>query len=229
MTSPNILITGTPGVGKSRLCKELVERLGDNKYKWHNVSQVAKDNDCVAEYDEEFECPVLNEDKVGDTDMSLYSCRYVLLTPSPFQLLDLLEPEMAKGGNIVEYHGCDFFPERWFQLVFVIQCDNTILYDRLKKRNYKEKKIKENIECEIFHTILEEAQDSYDEEIVHTLKNENSEDRTAALEKMQQLIEEEEKNPRKKEDKGEDEEDSSDDMEGSGDDDDDDEVGSESH
>lgn len=131
---------------------------------------------------------------------------------------------MAKGGNIVEYHGCDFFPERWFQLVFVIQCDNTILYDRLKKRNYKEKKIKENIECEIFHTILEEAQDSYDEDIVHTLKNENSEDRMAALEKMQELIAEEEKNPRKKEDKGE--EDSSDDMQGSGDDDE--EGGSES-
>lgn len=224
MTFPNILITGTPGVGKSRLCKELVERLGDNKYKWHNVSQVAKDNDCVAEYDEEYECPVLNEDKVGDVatfpaDICMTNSR------SPLQLLDLLEPQMAKGGNIVEYHGCDFFPERWFQLVFVIQCDNTILYDRLKKRNYKEKKIKENIECEIFHTILEEAQDSYDEEIVHALKNENSEDRTAALEKMQELIAEEEKNPRKKEDKGEKEE-SSDDMEGSGDDDE--EGGSES-
>lgn len=106
---------------------------------------------------------------------------------------------MAQGGNIVEYHGCDFFPERWFQLVFVIQCDNTILYDRLKKRNYKEKKIKDNIECEIFQTILEEAQDSYDQSIIHTLKNENSEDRTAALDKICELIAESEKNPKKME------------------------------
>lgn len=95
---------------------------------------------------------------------------------------------MAAGGNIVEYHGCDFFPERWFQLVFVIQCDNTILYDRLMKRNYKEKKIKENIECEIFQTILEEAQDAYDESIVHPLKNENSSDLNEAMNRICELI-----------------------------------------
>lgn len=101
---------------------------------------------------------------------------------------------MAKGGNLVEYHGCDFFPERWFQLVFVIQCDNTILYDRLKKRNYKEKKIKENIECEIFQTILEEAYDSYKKSIIHTLKNENSEDRNKALDTICELIDKKKNN-----------------------------------
>lgn len=95
---------------------------------------------------------------------------------------------MAKGGNIVEYHGCDFFPERWFQLVFVIQCGNTVLYDRLAKRNYNEKKIKENIECEIFQTILEEAQDSYDTSTVHAFKNENSADLNTAIERITELI-----------------------------------------
>lgn len=112
------------------------------------------------------------------------------------QLLDFLEPQMSLGGNIVEYHGCDFFPERWFQLVFVLQCDNTILCDRLKKRNYKEKKIKENIECEIFHTILEEAQDSYSESIVHAFKNENSADLKVALDRIYELIKEEQQKER---------------------------------
>lgn len=41
---------------------------------------------------------------------------------------------MAKGGNIVDYHSCDFFPERWFDGVFVIRCNNTTLYDRLAAR-----------------------------------------------------------------------------------------------
>lgn len=88
----------------------------------------------------------------------------------------------------MEYHGCDFFPERWFQLVFVIQCGNTVLYDRLAKRNYNEKKIKENIECEIFQTILEEAQDSYDTSTVHAFKNENSADLNTAIERITELI-----------------------------------------
>lgn len=113
---------------------------------------------------------------------------------------------MAKGGNIVEYHGCDFFPERWFQLVFVIQCGNTVLYDRLAKRNYNEKKIKENIECEIFQTILEEAQDSYDTSTVHAFKNENSADLNTAIERITELIiKAEEKELNQEEDESEDE------------------------
>lgn len=61
--APNVLITGTPGVGKSSLCEELVKRLGEG-YRWHNVSKIAKDNKFVGEYDEELDCPELDEDKV---------------------------------------------------------------------------------------------------------------------------------------------------------------------
>jgi hypothetical protein len=41
---------------------------------------------------------------------------------------------MEGGGNIVDYHGCDFFPERWFDRVAVLQTDNSVLYDRLSRR-----------------------------------------------------------------------------------------------
>lgn len=34
-------------------------------------------------------------------------------------------------------------------------------------REYSQKKIQENIECEIFQTILEEARESYSTDIVH--------------------------------------------------------------
>ena len=67
---------------------------------------------------------------------------------------------------MVDYHSCDIFPERWFDLVVVLTCDNSELYDRLKARGYAERKISKNIECEIFHAIEEEARDSYTEEIV---------------------------------------------------------------
>lgn len=86
--------------------------------------------------------------------------------------MDHLEPEMETGGNIVEYHSCEFFPERWFDMVFVVQCNNTVLYDRLKERGYNEAKIKENIECEIFEMVLNEARESYDESIVVPLLGE---------------------------------------------------------
>jgi adenylate kinase len=49
-------------------------------------------------------------------------------------VIDELEECMGKGNNIVDYHGCDFFPERWFDIVFVLRTDNTILYNRLEER-----------------------------------------------------------------------------------------------
>lgn len=50
------------------------------------------------------------------------------------QLLDYLEPIMSEGGVVLEHHTVDFFPERWFDLVLVLRCDNTILFDRLTER-----------------------------------------------------------------------------------------------
>jgi adenylate kinase len=49
-------------------------------------------------------------------------------------VIDELEDTVSAGGTIVEYHGCDFFPERWFDAVFVLRTDNTVLYDRLQQR-----------------------------------------------------------------------------------------------
>lgn len=53
---------------------------------------------------------------------------------SGLQICDALEDQMTVGGNIIDFHSCDFFPERWFDLVIVLQTDNTTLYDRLEKR-----------------------------------------------------------------------------------------------
>lgn len=50
---------------------------------------------------------------------------------------------MEEGGKIIDYHGCDFFPERWFDVVFVLRTNNTLLYDRLEKRFVTQTKVGE--------------------------------------------------------------------------------------
>ncbi len=90
---------------------------------------------------------------------------------------DELEPYMSgRGGIILEFHSCDFFPERWFQLVILLRCDNTQLFDRLQERGYNEKKITENIECEILDVLKEEVDSSYKQEIVMELRSDTVED-----------------------------------------------------
>lgn len=95
---------------------------------------------------------------------------------------------MADGGNIVEYHSCEMFPERWFEAVYVITCDNTLLFDRLTDRGYNPKKLKSNIECEIFRECYNEAMESYDPTIVTELKSETMADLEKAIKTVKDFI-----------------------------------------
>ena len=42
-------------------------------------------------------------------------------------MCDELKDKMEERGNIVDYHGCDFFLECWFDLVAVLTCIYVIL------------------------------------------------------------------------------------------------------
>jgi adenylate kinase len=55
-----------------------------------NIGDLVKTKDLHAGKDDEFDCFVLDEDKICDE----------------------LEDQMSLGGNIVDFHTCDFFPER---------------------------------------------------------------------------------------------------------------------
>lgn len=162
-SNPNILISGTPGTGKSTLAKKLAEETG---LKWVNVGDLAKEKGFLGEWDEEYGCHVLEEDP----------------------LLDDLEESVARGGVVVDHHVTDFFPERFFDIVFVLRTDNTRLHDRLSARGYEGKKLEDNVQCEIFQTVLDEARESYKEEIVHELKSDSMEDVEQNLGRIKQWI-----------------------------------------
>ena len=91
------------------------------------------------------------------------------------RLLDHMEEALAEGGVLVEHHGCELFPERWFQAVVVLQTDNTLLWDRLQARGYSQNKIAENVECEIMHVVEEEARSSYAQNVVHVWPSDTEE------------------------------------------------------
>ena len=96
--------------------------------------------------------------------------------PPRAQLLDELEDELEAGGAVVDYHGAELFPERWFDLVLVLRCDNGVLYGRLESRGYSEKKLADNVEAEIMQVILDEAREAYREDIVIELPSNTIED-----------------------------------------------------
>lgn len=150
---PNIVITGTPGTGKSTHAQLLVDA-SPVPLQHLNVAEIAKEKKLYENYDDEWQTYIVDEEKV----------------------LDELEPLAAAGGQVIDWHTCDVFPERWVDLVVVLRCDHTLLWDRLEKRGYSLKKIQENNESEIMQTVLDDAKDSYAEEIVVELRSNSTED-----------------------------------------------------
>ncbi len=115
--APNVLITGTPGSGKTTTA-ELVTLAAQTRIqstlqlRHIDVSSLVKEKGLHTGWNEDWQSYEIDEDKV----------------------VDELEPILALGGVVIDHHGCDFFPERWFDLVIVLQVDNGVLYERLQQR-----------------------------------------------------------------------------------------------
>jgi adenylate kinase len=199
---PNVLITGTPGTGKTALATLLsvrtqllrvrhpavpvgfvvgsyiitvlalfiVQEQLDLRHV--NVGEMVMAHKCYEGRDEALDTYVLDEDK----------------------LLDALEPILEDfrqnhEGVVLDYHACDFFPERYFDLVLVLQCHTDILYDRLSSRNYSDLKRSENVTAEIMQVIWEEAQQSYDSQIVHAVPSNTIQDMDSNVDRVRTWME----------------------------------------
>ena len=160
---PNILITGTPG-GKTSFAVLLQEKLKELKgldFKNINIGKLVNEKKLYKKWNKEFDVPEF-DDLVNDE----------------------LEPFLNEGGVILDFHSSGFLPEALINFVVLLRCNNTELYDRLVARGYSEKKITENIDCEIMEVTAEEVRDSYKEDIIMELKSEKIEDMEINLEKV---------------------------------------------
>jgi adenylate kinase len=135
-------------------------------YKYLCIGKLVNEKKLYKTYNKEFDVPEFDEDMVCEE----------------------IKQDMEARNNIVEFHSSAFFPEDWFDLVVLLRTNNTILYDRLKARNYVEKKISENIECEIMEVCAEEVRDSYKEEAIIEVENNVMEQLEANVKKVSEII-----------------------------------------
>ncbi|KAF5174861.1 Adenylate kinase isoenzyme 6-like protein [Thalictrum thalictroides] len=132
---PNILVTGTPGVGKTTTSSLLADA---TQLHHINIGELVKHKNLHDGWDDDFDCHIINEDLSG------YLISYSWLLVSWCLVSELL--------------------------------GNPVLYDRLSKRGYQGAKLSNNIECEIFQVLLEEAKGSYPEDMVIPLQSDSVED-----------------------------------------------------
>lgn len=137
MIPMRILVSGTPGVGKTTFSSQVSERF---KIPHVEMSRYIKDNELYVEYDEKYSSFVYDDEVVKES---------------------LKTHLLGMNSYIIDTHSCGVVDDVDFDLIFILTSPVEVLYQRLKERGYDDLKIKENIECEIFGVVREEMEDLF--------------------------------------------------------------------
>lgn len=128
-----ICITGSSGTGKTIIAKVLARKL---KYKYIDVNRLIKDNNLRGKYLKEFDSYEVDVKKLNRILVNL----------------------IKKNSNlIVDSHLSHYLQNKYVDYCVVCKCDLKVLKRRLKLRGYNKRKIKENLDSEIFDVCLVEA------------------------------------------------------------------------
>ena len=152
-----IVISGTQGTGKSTLAKKLSKELGLERLDLSNYYKEISSG--------------YNKEKQGyDIEIK----KFVALVK-----------DKNKKGLIIDSHISHLLPKRMVDLCVVLVCpDLKKLERRLKKRKYSKKKIRENLDAEIFQVCLIEAKEKGHKVIVF----DSSKDVKSLVRKVKKLL-----------------------------------------
>ncbi len=130
-----IIVTGTPGTGKTRFSRLLAHKLGIGSV---NVTKFARRHNLIKSYDRKRRTHVVDELRLRH-ELEKY-------------LTSLKERVLVEG-----HYSATLVPTRLVDVVFVLRCNPKILRDRLRRRGYPQAKIRENVEAEVLDICLSEA------------------------------------------------------------------------
>lgn len=138
-----VVITGTPGTGKTSVAEVVAEKLGA---KLVSLNLIAAESGALS-----------TKDYVRDT--------MLIKTGQLRKALNRLLKESEKD-MVVEGHFGELVPKAHVRMAIVLRTNPLVLKDRLRKRGYPAEKVKENIEAELLDACLISAVEAFGEGVV---------------------------------------------------------------
>ena len=141
----HLVVMGVSGTGKSTHSSLLTSTYSPSSSSSHPLRQIdvgvlVKKEGFYTDFLEEWQSYEVNEDQLLDHLEPLTGTK----APEPKDADEFDEAELAqakeaeegdeRGGLVLDWHTCDVWPERWVDLVVVLRCDHSVLWERLEKR-----------------------------------------------------------------------------------------------
>ncbi len=133
-----IIITGTPGTGKTSYAKKLAASKG---YAYIDGNEIIKKYKLSEGYDEKNKCDIVNTDTFNAQLISI-----------------IVAARKARKSLIIDSHLSHYISPKYVDKCIVMRCSNlNELKKRLQTRKYNTQKIKDNLEAEIMESCLQDA------------------------------------------------------------------------
>lgn len=182
-----IIVSGTPGTGKTTLAKKLAKNIG---FDYIDVNKIVRRYGLSGGYDRKRKTKVidvrklnralideissikkLSMEKSNKNNIENYNNKNTKINfdkkysdISKKTIKNKKHPKIInkkiKNGIIIDSHLSHYLPKQYADLCIVTKCDLKVLKNRLKRKKYSENKIRENLDAEIFDICLNEAQEN---------------------------------------------------------------------
>lgn len=137
-----LIITGTPGTGKTTLARKLSKEYG---YQHLDLNQFIRENRLREKY----------EKKRRTWLVDVIKLKKILLN----RISEIKTKDRAPKVLVIDSHLAHHLPKKSVDLCIVTTADLKIIQKRLEKRGYSRVKIRENLDAEIFQVCLNEAKE----------------------------------------------------------------------
>ncbi|HLC60489.1 MAG TPA: AAA family ATPase [Candidatus Nanoarchaeia archaeon] len=143
-----IVVTGTPGTGKTTLSKLLGKKLN---FYYLDVNNFISKHKLSEGYDRKMQTKIIDVNKLNDKLINEIKLIQKSNKTNKYGKFKQLK------GIIIDSHLSHYLPRKYADFCIVAKCGIKELNKRLNRKKFHQSKIKENIEAEIFDVCLNEA------------------------------------------------------------------------